>query len=269
MGGERIAAGAAPRRSDGRKRLNNARRAFRRMNTFVDHCIVDLPNRLVAIWIILNRHADGDGWTFVSAETVRRKLGLKSVRPVKAAFQELRELGFLSKATRRPGRGHRQWRRVMLPKRVAVPAANARGAETIADSVGPEHSPGDEGGHSNSTVNNPPRNSGPAPDYIGEGSDGDHQAAVNCWQGQYRGRYGHDYPLQPRDHAILRDVRAAVRNAGTLAGVFTRYLACSREYFHGHPLAKLLSELPQFLSDRRGAWNPARFVPDDLHNAVL
>src|SRR5688500_85106 len=97
-----------------------AKRNFERFNLMVDYGVRRLPKSLSMIWLVLLRHADADGFTFVSAEGVRKKLGIKDVRSVELAFAALRERGFLSHAMRLPGRGERLFRRVLLPLDIAA-----------------------------------------------------------------------------------------------------------------------------------------------------
>jgi hypothetical protein len=84
---------------------------------------------------------------------------------------------------------------------------------------------------------------------------------VRHWCDVWQARYHHPYPFGRRDGVHVGDVLKAVGGDATRGrAVLDAYLADSEKFFDGHPLGKLISQLPRFIAAAGRAPAPAEDI---------
>jgi DNA-binding transcriptional MocR family regulator len=120
--------------------LNRGQR-WRIFNRFVDASFPQLGETARNVWLVLFRHADKGGQTFVSQATVARTMRAH-VSTVKRAYAELRRLGLL--ITLRPGKA-KQYPALLRVRCMAVPGWEVLPKKPARPRQAPKPAANDEG----------------------------------------------------------------------------------------------------------------------------
>lgn len=94
-----------------------------------------------------------------------------------------------------------------------------------------------------------------------------HTTLVSYFMDEWSRTHGAEYPFSPRDARCITDLRRRTRDIDHAKTVIDRYLANTNPWYAGHPLSKLLPDLPKFVAEARRALNrelPPEYDGDDI-----
>ena len=98
--------------------------------------------------------------------------------------------------------------------------------------------------------------------------DKNYHGFVRHWFERWQAVYGGRYPFFGKDGA---HVKALLKHCGTLAkacDAADRYLATTDKWYTGHPLQRLIGDLPKFVAQARGTVGEARYRSEGADTAL-